>query len=138
MLYVFAMVLVVCAVVFWRGGARSLPVPVPEVVIDERGIRRHIRGTDESVAWDDLVRIEIMTTDEGPFAEDVFWLFVAHDGTGCALPGGAVQEALWERLKQLPDVDFEAVVRAMGSTESASFQVWRGVRGAASAAPVPA
>lgn len=86
------------------------------------------------MGWQDLVRIEIMTTDEGPMAEDVFWLFIGHDGSGCALPGGQVGDALFARLKRLPDVNYEAVLLAMGSTDRARFAVWSGERGAASAA----
>ena len=31
-------------------------------------------GRTESIEWDDLQRVELLTTDEGPFAPDVFWV----------------------------------------------------------------
>jgi len=65
-----------------------------------------------------------VTTDEGPWNEDVFWLFIGRNGSGCALPGGAAGDDVFERLKRLPGIDYEAVITAMGSAENASFEVW--------------
>ena len=76
----------------------------------------------EEVTWNDLACVEIVTTDEGPFVEDVFWLFLAKDH-GCALPGRLGSEIL-AHLDRLPGYDAQAVIRAMGSTENARFRVW--------------
>jgi hypothetical protein len=94
------------------------------VSVDDEWIRRRGPSLDEAVRWDDLERIAIVTTDEGPFTEDVFWLFIGRGGTGCALPGAAVGDEVFERLKRLPGIDYEAVITAMGSAENASFEVW--------------
>jgi len=72
-----------------------------------------------------LYGIAIVTTDEGPWSEDVFWLFIGANGSGCAVPGGAVGDAVFDRLKRLPGVDYEAVIIAMGSADNASFEVWK-------------
>lgn len=113
-------------------GRRWRPVP-DSYSVDAQGVRRAGKQP-EQVRWQDLVRIEIMTTDEGPLADDVFWLFHGHDGSGCALPSSQVGDALFERLKRLSGVDYEAVLLAMGSTEWARFPVWSGERGAAALA----
>ena len=133
MVYVVGMFLVlVCLGAFWaHSGARRW---TPSLVqIDGQGIRPG-GGCNEAISWPDLVQIDIMTTDQGPFADDVFWLFTARDGKGCALPGSAVGDALFARLAKLPGVDFGAVVSAMGSVENASFRVWSGQPGDAWAA----
>ena len=82
-------------------------------------------GRVESVAWDDLKEVVIVTTDKGPFATDVFWLLVGESG-GCVVPQGAAGEgALLERLQALPGFDNEAVIRAMGSVENNRFVCWK-------------
>src|SRR5688572_3004360 len=35
---------------------------------------RDPKGGAEMVAWDDLVRVEIVTNDHGPFLPDCFWV----------------------------------------------------------------
>src|SRR4051812_27655178 len=45
-------------------------------------------GATERVAWKDLQRIEVVTTSDGPFLPDVFWLLRGTVG-GCVIPQGA-------------------------------------------------
>jgi hypothetical protein len=98
------------------------------VEFDEQELRRFMRnGTKESIRWDELHEIGIVTTDEGPWAEDVFWLFLNADRSkGCAVPNGADGfPALLERIQTLPGFNNEAVVQAMGSAENNQFLIWR-------------
>jgi hypothetical protein len=90
-------------------------------------------GTRAAIAWDTLVRIEIVTTDQGPFQEDVFWFFVDADGSACSLPGAEVDGSVLERVSALPGVHYEAVIQAMGSCEDAQFLVWSRTESGASA-----
>ncbi|HEX6239865.1 MAG TPA: hypothetical protein VFZ61_03180 [Polyangiales bacterium] len=81
-------------------------------------------GAPAAIAWDQLVRIEIVTTDQGPFQEDVFWFFVNADGSACSIPGGEVDDGVMGRVSALPGVHFDAIIQAMGSCEDARFLVW--------------
>ena len=107
-----------------------LPPLEPEsrvvVHLTETGVRcERPGGPSEQVTWEDLQRVEIMTTGDGPFRPDVFWMLFGTVG-GCAIPQGATGEpALSRRLGQLPGFDHEAVIRAMGSTEDAHFLCWQ-------------
>jgi hypothetical protein len=103
---------------------RADPTSKSGISVDAEGIRRDIGSIHERVRWADLQGIVIMTTNEGPFAEDVFWLFSASDGSGCAVPGEAVDEKLFEQLSRLVGVDYKAIIDAMGSVTNASFKVW--------------
>lgn len=92
---------------------------------DDRVTRKLANGHTETVRWEALREVAIVTTDLGPFVDDVFWLLSSDDG-GCAVPSeteGAA--ALLHRLQQLPGFDNIAVIEAMGSTNNASFLVWR-------------
>ena len=82
-------------------------------------------GTAERVSWSDLEKVEIITTGDGPFVTDVFW--VLHGGqSGCAVPGGATGEMeLLQRLQTLPGFDNEVLIEAMGCTSNKRFVCWQ-------------
>jgi hypothetical protein len=96
------------------------------VSFDDSAITRTLPdGKTESVRWDDLQEVGIVTTDEGPMVEDVYWMLLGSNG-GCAVPGGALgAKELLNRLQQLPGFNNEAVIEAMGSTSNGSFVCWK-------------
>ena len=99
----------------------------PKVTIDELGVRRERSdGKVEQVAWKDLEEVQIVTTDEGPFVDDVFFLLIGADGTGCVVPQEDPHSgALLNRLQELPGFDNGKVIEAMGCVENARFVCWK-------------
>ena len=97
------------------------------VQIDDVGVTRRLdNGEVEHVRWDALHQVAIVTTDEGPVAEDVFFVLEAIDGTGCVISQEAAHRVgLLERLQRLPGFDNAQLIDAMGSTGHARFVVWR-------------
>jgi hypothetical protein len=91
---------------------------------DDEGIRRTVGETSEGVRWDELLRVQIITTDEGPFVDDVYWLFLGPDEKGCVVENAHIDDRVLSRIAKLPNVDYAAVIMAMGSAENASFLVW--------------
>lgn len=89
----------------------------------------HPDGRTERVAWDDLWRVEIVTTSDGPFLDDVFWVLRGADGNCLTIPQGAGGDGtavLLEQLgRRLPGFDHEAVIQAMGSADDARFLCWQ-------------
>ena len=82
-------------------------------------------GTVERVSWADLQRVEVVTTDEGPFVPDVFWVLHGTEG-GCAVPQGATGDSeLLERLQALPGFDNGAVIEAMSCASDRRFLCWQ-------------
>jgi hypothetical protein len=81
-------------------------------------------GRTESVRWDELEKVWILTTEQGPAADDVFWMLDGKSG-GCSVPSEAegMQELLL-RLQRLPGFNNAAVIQAMGSTANAQFLCW--------------
>lgn len=74
--------------------------------------------------WDDLQAVEVLTTDEGPFLPDQFW--VLHGSTqGFVIPWGATGEReLLRRLQELPGFRNEAIVEASSLTENNRLLCW--------------
>ena len=92
----------------------------------EQIMRRLPNGKVEAVRWSDLRQVGIMTTSDGPAAEDVFFMLFGKGDSGCAVPQSAVgADELLARLQRLPGFDNEAVVRAMGSTSEDFFLCWK-------------
>lgn len=102
---------------------RPRPAPVT-LEIDDVGIHRRVGDELSALRWDELVRIQIVTTDQGPFVDDVFWLFCAGDGRVCTVPSTEISSGIFARLERFEGVDYEAAIRAMGSTDNASFLIW--------------
>lgn len=81
-------------------------------------------GSVENVAWDDLQRVEIVTTDEGPFLMDVFWVLHGTE-TGCVVPQGATgEQELLQQLQRLPGFQNAAVIEAMSCSDNRHFLCW--------------
>lgn len=86
--------------------------------------------SEERIRWEHLVEVRIVTTDEGPLLEDVFWLLLDANEKGIVIPGADIAPLL-STLQKLPRFDNEAVIRAAASTDNASFVAWRGNPGEA-------
>jgi hypothetical protein len=81
-------------------------------------------GTCERVTWEDLQRVVVVSTSEGPMVPDTFWLLDGKTG-GCAIPWGASGEReLLERLQQLPGFDNGAVIAAATDVTDARRTCW--------------
>jgi hypothetical protein len=70
----------------------------------------------------DLKKATIITTDRGPFEEDVFWLLLFK--IIIMIPQGAGTDKLLERLQKFPGFDNDNVIKAMTCSENDSFLVW--------------
>jgi len=84
-------------------------------------------GQIRSVSTEDLSGVAIETNDSGPWGVDVWWLlFGRDDQLACAFPRGATGEgAVIDHLAALPSFDHAEMIKAMTSTENATFAVWR-------------
>jgi len=97
------------------------------VEFDELSVT-HFRadGEVEILSWDDLHEVGIVTTDEGPLSEDVFFVLLAADrATGCVIPQFSEgSQELLSRLQELKGFDSEAVITAMSTTSNSKFVCW--------------
>ncbi len=82
-------------------------------------------GTTESVKWNDLQRVEILTTEDGPFTPDVFWVLYGTTD-GCVIPWGATGEKeLMHRLQALPEFRNDVIVNAASLTTNNQLLCWQ-------------
>lgn len=97
------------------------------IEIDDVGVARTVGSINERILWDDVDEIRIITTDGGPYAEDVFFAIVDGNQKGCLVPhDAAVRLKLLERLQaRFNGLNDEAVIKAMGSTSNATFLIWK-------------
>lgn len=129
MLYISFVLVVVGGGIVWVG-ARRARFPAagggPGVVeVDERRITYFGPDGGDAVSIDALTRVEVITTDGGPMATDLFWIFHTEDGAILQVPGDAEGVgALFDALAALPGVDYAAATMAAGSTEAAIFPIW--------------
>ena len=78
------------------------------------------------MTWADLTEASIVTTVEGPIAEDISFVLRGRERKGCLVPNGALEsKILLERLQHLTGFDNEKLIEAMGSTRNARFVCWR-------------
>jgi hypothetical protein len=100
----------------------------PKIDFDDDSIKViNADGSSESIKWSELTAVFILTTDQGPFTDDVFFLLIdSEHPSGIVVPQGTIGDrnlfiALQERL---PGFDNEKVIEAMSSTENTSFLIW--------------
>ncbi|MFF0491124.1 hypothetical protein ACWDSJ_22775 [Nocardia sp. NPDC003482] len=96
------------------------------VEINDRFVRRTLdNGRVEEVLWQELSEVRIITTADGPFADDVFFVLIGARGNGCVVPHSAADPHFLARLQQLPGFDNDKVVEAMCTVQDRQFLVWR-------------
>jgi hypothetical protein len=83
------------------------------------------KGQDEA-RWADVSRARIITTSDGPWGEDVYFVLDTAEGKGCIVPHAAVvrTKLLEEMQARLTGIDDRKVIEAMGSTSKNSFVIW--------------
>ena len=81
----------------------------------------------QSIKWNELYEVGIVTTDEGPYNEDVYLLLLGITlKDGCVIPHGAdAFDILLERLQKLENFNNEELVNALSCTRNNKFVLWK-------------
>jgi hypothetical protein len=119
-----------CAWLWWVRKRPLYPESLFKVTItDSEIVSTRPDGTTERCPIAELKELYIVTTSDGPWNPDVWWLFVgSSSGTGCSFPQGATgEQAALQFAQQLPGFDNATFISAMGSTSDAKFLCWRGL-----------
>lgn len=96
------------------------------IIIDDVGVRRTLaNGNVECVIWDKLSKIKIITTDEGPIVDDVFWMLIQDEKNGCVIPSEYSEiDKLISYVQKLDGFNNSKMIESMTSTENKEFIVW--------------
>jgi hypothetical protein len=85
----------------------------------------HPEKPNESVFWDEISEVVVLTTDKGPY-EPYIWILLTNDqGKGCVFPLGAKnsRKAI-EKILGFQGLDLSLWAEALKSTENRRFVVW--------------
>ncbi len=122
---VVAFLLVAAAFARLRRSTAPPGQPV-SVAVTARGVSVSRPGRETArVDWSQLVEVLVLTSSDGPLADDAFLLLRGADGSACLVPSPMAGE-LVRRLVRLPGFDHERFIGAMGSTTEAGFRCWAG------------
>lgn len=96
------------------------------VEVDERQITYFGPYGGQAISVDALTRVEIVTSDLGPFEGDIVWVLHSEDAPPLSIPAGATgAQRIHDALLALPGMDFRRIVEAMGSVENRLFVIWQ-------------
>jgi len=88
-------------------------------ILYEHGMMR------DEIAIDQIIEIAVVTTDEGPFADDVF-VVLKSDQSEMKIPQEAENfDSLFDVFKKFEGFNYEAFIEAMSSTENERFVCWQ-------------
>jgi hypothetical protein len=79
------------------------------------------------IPWRNVEKIEIFTSDDGPWSEDLWWLFYLKDREDpIDVPNGSKGiTKIFDVLKsQFDNANMEEIANAIGSTNVAVFEIW--------------
>lgn len=94
------------------------------VIINDEGIAcEHPRRKREYIRWDQVNEIRLVTTDEGPFLPDMWYLFIG-ESSGCSVPSEAKDfDRLWDEFeKRFQGFNYEAILEA--GTDNNQKTLW--------------
>ncbi|MBI3072563.1 MAG: hypothetical protein HYY84_10655 [Deltaproteobacteria bacterium] len=87
---------------------------------------------DARIPWAEIVAVGIKTTADGPYVDDVFWMFNVRDMGTSEVSGEFVSGDTLEILQRcLPGLNSAKIVEAMGSTVQRVWRIWHHERSVA-------
>lgn len=108
-----------------RRKARTL-ARYPKVSVDEDAIAIDDRkGSVATIPWSELERIAVLTTSDGPYTCDFFWVLESNAVVHMFASESEGADAAVTALTALPGFDYGAMLLAAGSVTDNIFPVWR-------------
>ncbi len=95
---------------------RAAAAATTALLVDDDGVERRLAdGRRESVAWQDVVEVEVITTNTGVHREDGALLVLAVDDVrGCIVPSRlAAEHGVIDRLTRLPGFEHRRLAEAL-------------------------
>ena len=81
-------------------------------------------GNEVECSIEEIDKVIIETTDQGPFYPDVWWKIISNDKM-LILPQGATgEDELLDKIQNLPDFDNAKFIESMSCTSNKEFICW--------------
>jgi len=97
----------------------------PSYTLDESGLSEvSANGPGRKYLWSEVQHVGILTTADGPFSEDIFFIIKTDSQDICITDEQATRINLFDGFHHLPGFDYEQAAAAMCSTSEASFPCW--------------
>jgi|LakMenE18May11ns_1017448.scaffolds.fasta_scaffold9628537_2 hypothetical protein len=96
-----------------------------DYALDNEGFTQ-ISGEDngKKFLWSDVQHVGLVTTSDGPFFDDVFYIIQTENKNICLTQDQATKLSVLDYFNKLPGFRWESVIEAMGSTTEAVFHCW--------------
>jgi hypothetical protein len=85
----------------------------------------HPKAKKITLAWQDLQCVKIVTTDQGPFLADVFWILCESEKQYSIPQGATGEQTFIDTLQKMDGFDNEQMIEAMRCTDNHDFIVWK-------------
>lgn len=99
----------------------------PQYLVDDSGLTEILPpggAVAKTHLWSDVLHVGVITTEDGPFFDDVFFVIKTRTGDLCITSEDAQKINLIHHFHRLPGFQWEKVIEAMGSVSDAIFPCW--------------
>ncbi len=112
---------------FFKTKNPPLTNQLPLFSFNELGLSLQTKNNEKQTClWAEVNKILIITTDEGPFVDDVFWVFQTAKG-GIIVPSETAvdnDKKIMDCAKYFPNFNWEIALKSVTSAKNAEFVVW--------------
>jgi len=105
----------------------SQEIEKPKYIRVKGGAQYETQNMSRAFQWDDVEKIEIVTTDRGPWEDDLWWLVFFQSGDYMAISGYSenVKEIIDDIVSNLGEPNWHSIIESSGSCNMAVFPVWQ-------------
>jgi len=103
-------------------------VSEPVIKLNDEGVACHFpsKGKTDKIKWSDIALIQVLTTNEGPYVCDVFYVLTDKNDQGVVIPQDKKEsKEVFEKIREFPGFDNKTFIEAMGSAQVKWFTVWK-------------
>jgi hypothetical protein len=106
-------------------GKKPQPEDMYQVILTDESVTvKRPASRSQSILWQDINRILLINTDEGPLQPDV-WLALIGANSRCMIPQGSHGfEDVYEIVSRYEGFNFENVIKSMSTADNAEFVLW--------------
>lgn len=91
----------------------------------EKILSRQASGSEKIILWDKMTSIKIITTNQGPYKNDVFWVIESKNDRIVFSMGTEGEEAFLSKAQKLEGFNNKVFIDAMSCADNNEFYCWQ-------------